>query len=69
MTTRDYHRPRPPTTTRRRPAGTARDRARLILALDGRSWAVADDADTECELRDLAERLAEALVVSVGGQS
>jgi len=52
-----------------RKCSTPRDRARLILALDGRSWAVADDLEAERELRDLAERLASVLVASVGGAS
>jgi hypothetical protein len=42
-----------------------RDRARLIVALDGRTWTVADDLEAEEALRALAERLAEMLVASV----
>lgn len=65
---RDYTRPRSTTTRRRRsqaPDATARDRARLILALDGRHWLVSDDLETERELRELAERLAELRVAGV----
>jgi hypothetical protein len=37
------------------------------VALDGRSWLVADDDATAAELRDLAERLALVLVESCEG--
>jgi len=61
-----YHRPKPATRPRRRPPTSARSRARLILSLDGDTWFVADDADTERELQALAERLAEVLAAHVG---
>lgn len=61
----EYHRRPTPTIRRRRPAGTPRDRARLILALDGRTWVVSDDLEVERELRALAERLAEVTVAAV----
>lgn len=64
---REYTRPRPTTRTRCRPASPARDRGRLIIALDGRTWLAADDLETERELRDLSARLAEVLVAHVGG--
>ena len=61
-----YHRQRPTTTRRRRPPSSARDRARLIVALDGRTWAVAEDHETEAELQALAARIAAVLVEYVG---
>ena len=40
-----------------------------MLSLDGRTWLVADNADAEAELQELAARLAGVLVASVGGAS
>jgi len=62
-----YQRPQSP--TRRRSASTARDRTRLTLTLDDRTWITADDAAAEAEQRELAERLADALVAHVGGSA
>jgi hypothetical protein len=56
-------------TTYTRHCITARDRARLIVALDGQHWIVSDDPAAETELRKLAERLTGVLVASVGGAS
>lgn len=66
MTTRrPYHaRPRPAPRPRATDS-TPRDRARLIVALDGRHWVVSDDREAEAELLALAERLAEVLAASV----
>lgn len=45
------------------PAGsTAHDRARLIVALDGRLWIVAEDAETEAALWALTRRVGRMLV-------
>lgn len=45
---------------------TARDRARLLVVPDGSYWIVAEDTDSERELRDLGVRLALVLVAHLG---
>jgi hypothetical protein len=66
MMKEEYRRPRAPVSSRRHSASTPRDRGRLIVALDGRSWCIAEDHDVERQLQALAERLAEVLVAHVG---
>ena len=62
-----YLRKRQPTTRKRRAAITARDRARIIISLDGQHWIVSDDPRATAELREIAARLADVLVASVEG--